>query len=505
MFSYLRTRRQKSEFQEFLTSQSTHPPKDIAVPAVPTGLIIDHEQKLISQIQHRFVHNKSNFEIYLRPIIELAARYFHLLPASQAYHHDLYGGLFSHSLDVAYRTMQPCQQFERQLIIDQNPSLNPMYVQIVTFFLAIFHDIGKITKSIKVTYRDQQWNPYKYSLYDWLNDHSIPHYKVIWDGKNSIVHDLSTQSWLGILTNHMTNIFPYELTSAIFDVQSDKQSSFMNLIRISDGQSAKDYLSSHITTFTEKQKRQILIEAISDYLNSVKINHQGSGVLYTNQGIYINKVGQRHLMNYLMKQSTPGLSFNFANLTSVLKKHQLITHQAEDMNYFFHSICHNLNGSKTKEEAIQLHSLFDRRLDNNILKVILIADHESSQSQPQTNEKTDENPFNRQKIMEKIAYLDAKANKSTSNNLDETVPDNTGKNSRISQIITMIYELKFGVYLSGKITDGAYKIVINEFRKTVAKRFSIDFESAEHLIKSLPNITPLTNTDYQYIRPKVNL
>ena len=83
-----------------------YPPFMKGLPAVPPARLLETQQELIERIAGASVLPPEDFRRLFLPIIERFAAFVHLLPASQSHHHRGAGGLFRHSLEVAYWALQ---------------------------------------------------------------------------------------------------------------------------------------------------------------------------------------------------------------------------------------------------------------------------------------------------------------------------------------------------------------------------------------------------------------
>ena len=114
---------------------------------------------------------------YLLPVITNVAHFVHLLPASQDDHHQGYGGLFTHSLEVAFEAAN----LAKNTIFDRVSP--PKEIQwnrrrwiLICVLAGLVHDIGKPYTDLEVTTGpDEGGKSWKKSLplLDWLRQEHI--------------------------------------------------------------------------------------------------------------------------------------------------------------------------------------------------------------------------------------------------------------------------------------------------------------------------------------------
>lgn len=164
-----------------------YPPFMKGLPAVPPDRILETQQELIERIANTSVLPPEDFRRLFLPVIERFASFVHLLPASQAHHHRGAGGLFRHSLEVAYWALQAADKV--LLDITGTPSQRrerePRW-QFAVFVAALCHDAGKPVTDVIVTNSDrsQTWKPIREDLYTWAARTATDAYFLEWrDGR----------------------------------------------------------------------------------------------------------------------------------------------------------------------------------------------------------------------------------------------------------------------------------------------------------------------------------
>lgn len=142
--------------------------------------------------------SQEELDKYLLPTIRRVAAMVHLLPASGGYHHKECGGLFEHSLEVAWKA---AQNGKRAYFSDDpanpNKAENQRKWLLATVLGALCHDCGKVLSDVVV--RDAALTGDKYpaftgtSLAEWLESKGCRRYYVYWKGngkehENQLVH-----------------------------------------------------------------------------------------------------------------------------------------------------------------------------------------------------------------------------------------------------------------------------------------------------------------------------
>ena len=142
--------------------------------------------------------SQEELDKYLLPTIRRVAAMVHLLPASGGYHHKECGGLFEHSLEVAWKA---AQNGKRAYFSDDpanpNKAENQRKWLLATVLGALCHDCGKVLSDVVV--RDAALTGDKYpaftgtSLASWLESKGCRRYYVYWKGngkehENQLVH-----------------------------------------------------------------------------------------------------------------------------------------------------------------------------------------------------------------------------------------------------------------------------------------------------------------------------
>lgn len=161
----------------------TYPPKESPMPILSTDYVLSTQAELIRAIETAVPLSEEEKDLYLFPVIRRLAGYVHLLPASQAHHHNGRGGLFFHSLDVGLRSVR----MARRRIHDLESDQKRRYQNKGRWYLAIciaglLHDVGKAVTDMTVTAAggESTWKPSVEPLVDWARKNHVKDYYVSW-------------------------------------------------------------------------------------------------------------------------------------------------------------------------------------------------------------------------------------------------------------------------------------------------------------------------------------
>lgn len=162
--------------------EAAWPPKEKPAPALPVKVMIDANAELVRKVCYASKLNEYEYQKYLLPVITNVAHFVHLLPASQDDHHQGYGGLFTHSLEVAFEAAN----LAKNTIFDRVSP--PKEIQwnrrrwiLICVLAGLVHDIGKPYTDLEVTTGpDEGGKSWKKSLplLDWLRQEHIKKYYV---------------------------------------------------------------------------------------------------------------------------------------------------------------------------------------------------------------------------------------------------------------------------------------------------------------------------------------
>ena len=153
------------------------PPAPHPVEALSVHDLFRANGKLIRDLCYATTLSEEEAENFLLPVIANLARIVHLTPASEYDHHQGYGGLFTHSLEVAYYAANDA----KTTIFDRSASPKDLYLNkrrwILTAVLAaLAHDIGKVFTDMEITAPNGQHWVQDEPIVDWLRKNGIKSY-----------------------------------------------------------------------------------------------------------------------------------------------------------------------------------------------------------------------------------------------------------------------------------------------------------------------------------------
>jgi hypothetical protein len=164
----------------------------------PHSEIIKHTKRISG---HANSNGDYTFEKLFLPVIENYARYIHLLPASSGWHHARMGGLITHSLQVANRSLRIAKEthLTANQKIDVERSRTPRW-QYAAWIAGLLHDAGKIYTDIKVSSAYDKniiWHPLVSDLVEWAENEDVDRYFVTW--RKDRIHKKHETTALAIL------------------------------------------------------------------------------------------------------------------------------------------------------------------------------------------------------------------------------------------------------------------------------------------------------------------
>lgn len=135
--------------------------------------------ELIHKLCDASTLSEEEAERFLLPVIKNLAMIVHLAPDSEYDHHQGYGGLFTHSLEVALYVANEATI----TIFDDSASLreqhkNERFWILTAILAALCHDIGKVFTDMTITAPDGQRWAHNEPLLLWLRKNKIEKYFI---------------------------------------------------------------------------------------------------------------------------------------------------------------------------------------------------------------------------------------------------------------------------------------------------------------------------------------
>lgn len=185
------------------------PPAPHPVEALSVHDLFRANGKLIRDLCYATTLSEEESEKFLLPVITNLARIVHLTPASEYDHHQGYGGLFTHSLEVGYYAANDA----KTTIFDRSASPKDLYMNkrrwILTAVLAaLAHDIGKPFTDMEITAPNGQHWVQDEPIVDWLRKNGIKSYYISFrPGREHNVHKSASLANSGMLIPKETFTF----------------------------------------------------------------------------------------------------------------------------------------------------------------------------------------------------------------------------------------------------------------------------------------------------------
>jgi len=305
-----------------------YPPFISGLPVCSPEEVVKSQWRLISKIKDALGISPELWNQLFDPIFIRLAAHTHLLPASRAHHHKAAGGLFHHSLDVAYLTLLRTEKddpFRSPLSRDTNKKMvdKRLAWRMSLICAGLLHDIGKPFTDIKVTDQDGQvqWEPYKESLFEWATNHSIDAYYIHWQEdrhrRHEAVNGILIPRILGteVLT-HISNIDQAILADMLASITVPGHESLTTrAVHSADNESTKSDLATvpydPATQGTSVPLESYVLDAIRRLVDSEqwRLNTKGHPVWYLSEGLFIvwNKKTVNTIVSLLKNDGIPGI------------------------------------------------------------------------------------------------------------------------------------------------------------------------------------------------------
>ena len=281
-----------------------YPPFLEGLPFVPAHQILATQKEFLQRINLAIKLSPEEVDKYIYPVIEIFARYAHLLPASENHHHKGTGGLLRHSLEVAFWATQCTERKAptfNTLSLQEAKELSKRW-QAAVFIAGLFHDAGKPASDLRVTNRDGTltWNGTSIPLHDWLEKNRIDRYFIYWNkgrkDKHLFYNPLilekllpnTTREWLseygGVVSHELFESFAEQPgTNMIKEIVcwADKESTAKDQnISGGNGISVGGHGPNIISLLVDAMRR-----LISD--GTWKANEKGARVWVSDDGVYL--------------------------------------------------------------------------------------------------------------------------------------------------------------------------------------------------------------------------
>lgn len=319
------------------------PPFPRAVEAVTSRAIIDSQAELIRSLCRVTPLSEKEIDAVLLPCIVSLAEFVHLLPASQYDHHMGTGGLFGHSLEVAYYAVNGAKS--RIFDVTESPEkahLNRSRWILAAALCGLVHDIGKAVTDIIVTSESDQevWYPRQETLAHWLRRKKLASYYVSWkQNRENNRHQTASVEYAHAIIPQATYSFlsaagniriEQEIRDAVLNSAASKGHPLCELLSMADVYSCKvdkerrkgiDPKSFYVSSPVAESVVDCLRDLIKD--GTWKVNEPGGRVFVTTAGCFVVWTHLDDLINRLVAKDIKAVPREPNVLADILIDHSV--------------------------------------------------------------------------------------------------------------------------------------------------------------------------------------
>lgn len=334
--------REKAYTQSVMTDDiPRYPPFAEGIPVVPPELLIETQKEMIGRISVGVGMGQSFFDDMIYPLISNFAEYVHLLPASEHHHHRGAGGLFRHSLEVAFLAMRSSENVVFSLF--PSPSETKAAEarwRIASFVAGLLHDAGKPITDVTVVDYDGnlEWNIFTHpTLYQWAQENGLSRYYLRWTTNRRGRHERHTG-------HALYRLMPKELQGYLIQAGKEIPDALMEaltglsistplskLVIKSDSASVEKDLKEQYIGHLDRDSYGVAVERyiISAMRGLVSegewvANQPGSVLWVAEDGLYLNwRVAAQHVTQRLKRDNIPGIPQSPESLAEILLDREL--------------------------------------------------------------------------------------------------------------------------------------------------------------------------------------
>lgn len=321
-----------------------YPPFAKGLPVASTDAILQSQYDQILRIRNGLKIGFEGFDKLVMPILIKYAEYIHLLPASESHHHRGAGGLFRHSLEVAFHAALMAGDVEFGTPGD--PKDRRMGVprwQLAVFFAGLFHDAGKPLVDLVVTDRagKETWDPESEPLSRWANRIGIDRYFLRWNKqrvhKNHEEHSVKLTHALFYENKAVIEYFNELKTVRVYSQMTESlngqliKSPMRSLVDKADSYSVEKDLKLYPAMNASEESTgtpvvRYVFNAMRDLINGGasrwRVNEPGSVIWLTPDGLFVAwEQGYEDIKDHIKKQKTPGIPFEADTAAQILIEH----------------------------------------------------------------------------------------------------------------------------------------------------------------------------------------
>lgn len=295
--------------------------------------------------------NDHELTAYLMPVLTQLAKAVHLLPASEYEHHQGIGGLFKHSLEVAFFCANRIKQTSVPFVMTPaQMEANSKRWVLSAILAGLLHDPGKAFTDMRVTLPDgSQWQG-NWLLFDWLVEkNALGYYVSFVEGRVHKSHCEASLQLMNLIVPQTTldflaaGGFGNELITGIRDA----------VLHGSEGGILGKVLTdadAHSVKLDVKRQREIapmyknvahpqadmVLRVIRSLINSGTwtVNQKDSRVFVTDKGVFIEwTIGSQEIRTHAIESGIQSLPSDPLSLASIMvKSSAAVSRQTEDMS-----------------------------------------------------------------------------------------------------------------------------------------------------------------------------
>ena len=192
--------RQTPEDFKLTALPSRYPPDDAGIPGVEPALLVEAHGARIGAITAAVAHffpQHPELKPSLEKLFLNLASWMQQVPASRNHHHSEIGGLFAHTLDVILIGLQErTDVHSKHGLFGHDAKIADLAWPVSIIVGGALHDIAKPAMSMTITSRLRNdpfdappvWDPYRFSLYDFLKSQRSDRAYLQWRPDNSVAH-----------------------------------------------------------------------------------------------------------------------------------------------------------------------------------------------------------------------------------------------------------------------------------------------------------------------------
>jgi hypothetical protein len=322
-------RRERPSVDEVLR----YPPPQTGVPMLDVSDLIDSQHGLIQRITYTSGIDAATVNPLLMPVIERFASYVHLLPASNRHHHRGVGGLFHHSLEVAFLAGQSSngKVFGFGKTPLERKHEEPRW-RVAAILTGLLHDIGKPVSDMRVTSaKGHTWNPFIEPLTQWAERFDVERYYLYWERNGKARHEQ-------IATTILPEILTPQIKAWLVDRNTEVISAMLSAISASDSDGLLYQIMNRADSASVQRDlennaalpeqsavsaplERHIVDAMRDlYEQGVwSVNTAGARLWYGEEGVFIAwKAAAEEIVYHLERQGVPGIPRNAITLADML-------------------------------------------------------------------------------------------------------------------------------------------------------------------------------------------